>query len=176
MQVFTKKFKSLQTLSALITAAAITLTSTAAIKIVSTTAYADGALLAMNPTNAIDAALIQALALKALQCAYQPYAVKRNGNKSYGQVRSHCSEVVIQENRAEFNLEGRHFTLITQENENSDGGDLNDLLIQFDAQKDTEVVVQKNLLAFSDPIVALLLAAGHAPEELPEVLDEAVLR
>lgn len=169
-------FKSLQTLGALLSAAAIILTSSTAVTIVSASAHADRTIPAMTQPNPIQPELLQSLALKALECTHQPFAIKVSGNKSYGQVRSHCSEVVISEDRAEISLDGRVFTLIVQENENSDGGDLNDLLIQFDAQKDTEVLVQQNILAFSDPIVALLIAAGHSPDKLPEVFDAAVLK
>lgn len=129
----------------------------------------------MQPTGSIERELLAALATKALECTHQPFALKRGGHKKYGPVRSHCGDVQISEGRAEIRLHGRTYAVLVQDNENADGGDLNDLYVEFDAREDASALVQPNLLAFSDPIVALLLAAGLAPESLPEIFDASVL-
>jgi hypothetical protein len=114
---------------------------------------------------------VQALAQTALQCLEQPYGLTRSGRKVMGTLRSRCAHVVISQDRAVIDLLGRSFTVLIKDSETSDGGDLNDLFVQYDSREDHEVQVAKNVLSFGDPALALVLASGRSADPIPQVLD-----
>lgn len=128
---------------------------------------------AAEPT--VEPALLQRLAKTVLGCVEQPYAVNgRTGNKVFGALRSHCAQVEISQDRANVLLNGRTYTVLVKDSELSDGGDLNDLFVQFDAREDQEVQFASNVLAFGDPALSILLVTGHKADELPQVLDPSL--
>jgi hypothetical protein len=126
--------------------------------------------------EAFDFTLVNELARTALACAHQPYALTRTGKKIYGSLKSGCNELRISLDRAQFSLQGRVFTVVVKESEYSDDGDLNDLYVQYDAREDQEVLIRKNVLSFGDPVLAVLLTSRHSVSELPEVMDQSLLK
>ncbi|MGK5083867.1 hypothetical protein WDW37_11245 [Bdellovibrionota bacterium FG-1] len=113
--------------------------------------------------------LLSQLAIKAVECTQQPFSFNQVGHKRYQPIESHCADLIISGDRAEFRLDGHSYTLVVKENENSDGGDLNDVYLQYDSREDQEVLIQQAVLAFNDPIVGLLITAGIELDKLPEV-------
>jgi hypothetical protein len=126
--------------------------------------------------NSMDQALLQSLASRALECTHQPFAIKATGNKTLGRVRSHCEDVRISENTVAIRLPSGNYSVTVRDNVNTDGGDLNDVYVSFEAQKNQEELLQESVLAFSDPVVALLLLAGHSPEAIVQIEDSSLLR
>jgi hypothetical protein len=120
-------------------------------------------------SESVDHALLQKLAQLSLKCAHQPVSVSRTGNKVLNPIESHCSELQISADRAEFSLEGRHFTILVKDSALADGGDLNDVYLQYDSREDQEVAIASTVLAFGDPVSALLMSTGQSPDQLPQV-------
>src|SRR4051812_48392835 len=97
-------------------------------------------------SSGADPALVQKLGEMASVCAEQPNGV----------FRSHCDALKIVGASAEFNVEGRAITVLVRDNENSDGGDLNDVFVQLDSR---EVTLARNVLSFGDPVLAVLIVS-----------------
>jgi hypothetical protein len=135
-------------------------------------------ILAVSPASraAIEPALVQTLASTVLSCVVQPYGINiRTGNKVLGALRSHCENVVIQGDSIRIQLESNSYVVRIQDSEESDGGDLNDLFLTGGMQAQ-ESLLASNVLAFGDPALSVLLAGGHAAEEVPQILDTSLNR
>jgi hypothetical protein len=126
-------------------------------------------------TPAVEPALVQSIAQTLLSCVEQPYGISaRTGNKILGSLRSHCEGVTISQDRASLKVDGRSFTILVKDSAESDGGDLNDLFVQYDSREDQEIQLGQNLLSFGDPALSILLLSGHTADELPQVLDPSI--
>jgi hypothetical protein len=100
----------------------------------------------------------------ASQCAVVPYTVV-HGTKVLGMARSQCSDLILKANELDFTLFGQSFAAQVQDSADSDGGDLNDLVVT-DSQGN--VIIQKSeILAYGDVIQALV----GAKVQLKEVYD-----
>lgn len=124
-----------------------------------------------------DRALIESLAQTISACVEQPYGIRsQNHSLTYGPLRSRCDEVEVSGDQVVVEYRGRRYTLVVRESELSDGGDLNDLYIQFDSREDQEALIAESVLSFNDPVLSLLLVTGHEAESLPKVLEPSLSR
>jgi hypothetical protein len=126
---------------------------------------------AMAQLSAPDTLLLKDLARISISCAEQPYKISQVGKKVYSRLRSHCKALRISEDRAELRVNGHIYALVLKDNELADEGDIGDLYLQFDAREDQEVLIQNSVLAFGDPVLALLLVSGESPEQVREILE-----
>jgi hypothetical protein len=107
-----------------------------------------------------DQAVIQKLAQTILRCGHQTVRTTESGRQVLDPIQSTCPEMRVTGDRVVIQMESQEYTLTVRDSENSDGGDLVDLFLQYDSRKDLEVAVAQNLLAFGDPAEATLIAAG----------------
>jgi hypothetical protein len=122
------------------------------------------------PATPADIDLVQKLASRLVACAEQPVGRnERTGNVSLGALRSHCDSVTVADDRVELTNAGQLYTFVIEDSELSDGGDLNDLYLQYGSREDQEVQIARNVLAFGDPVLATLIVTGHKADELPQV-------
>jgi hypothetical protein len=132
---------------------------------------------AESPAPAVEPALLDTLASALFQCSEQPYNHSTHtGHLVLGQLRSHCNSVVASQDRVEILHDGRSYIFLARESALSDGGDLNDLYIQYDGREDQEELMASNLLSFGDPTLSVLLYSGHNVDALPRVLDPTLDR
>src|SRR5262245_481737 len=88
---------------------------------------------------AVEPTLMDSLATAIYDCSEQPYGVSsRTGNLVFGQLRSRCSAIIPSEDRVEITQDGRSYSFVVRDSELSDGGDLNDLYVQYDNREDQE--------------------------------------
>ncbi len=113
--------------------------------------------------------LMRAFSEVALKCGVQTFRIPPEGNPINFAIVSRCAEMRTSRDRAMFLVDGRRFTVIMKESEFSDGGDIQDVYIQYNSDKNQEVLVAQNVLAFGDPVLAVLLLTGHSCSELPTV-------
>jgi hypothetical protein len=139
--------------------------------------YLTALLMTLSPLAASafsDPSLIQEMAQLTRQCAYQPYKLTQSGNKKYGNVRSFCASLEIVKNTARYDLPTGPYAVIAAESEHADQGDLNDVYLQIPTHQNQAFEIQKNILAYSDPVMAVLMIAGDSVEALPEVYDPSI--
>lgn len=89
-----------------------------------------------------------------LRCVVEPYIVNARGEKMTGPLKSICKE--IQESRhggVDVSIRGTVLHAVLVDSENSDGGDLNHLLV-VDSRGNV-VAEQKEILAFDNIFIAL---------------------
>ena len=105
-----------------------------------------------------------------LNCAVQPVRTREDGRFESLPARSICpAELSVDGNIARFEVQKKSYTAVLTESEDSDGGDLNDLVIMN--SKGRTVAREQNILAFGDILVAL---AGSA-DELRQVREDSSL-
>ncbi len=94
---------------------------------------------------------IQTLALK---CIVHNYSVSNEGSKLFTSFMNTCPQIKIQDKAtALVYLKNETFTIVLRESENSDGGDLNHVLVY---NSDRQMVAQRlNVLAFDNIFLGL---------------------
>jgi hypothetical protein len=106
----------------------------------------------------------------ALNCAEQPYAFTNTGKKVVTVLRTTCPDDLKVEGRmARFVLNHEEYVAHVFDSRESDGGDLNDLIIQD--RTGSVVAHRQYILAFGD--VVLAMAAGD--DSFRMVLDDTIL-
>lgn len=127
--------------------------------------------------------LFDAMQQLALKCTIRPYAFRPDGQKVIGRLQSVCNdslEIVDHPNSSRdqrigtevvLRLQGEAFRLLATDSECSDDGDFIDLsVVDFRGQT---MGVYKNILAYRDPLEALL---GHLVKQVREVFDPSVVK
>jgi hypothetical protein len=110
--------------------------------------------------NISDQATLQKIAQVVARCSKQEIHTTAEGRQVQTPIQSTCEEMVVSGDQIVVSLDGAQYTLVVRDSENSDGGDLVDLFLQYDSREDLEVSLAQNLLAFGDPALATLQAAG----------------
>jgi hypothetical protein len=93
-----------------------------------------------------------------LNCVVQPYALGPDGRKVFGNLRSTCVELKVDERdtadrRVEFSMNDQSYVAFVQESESSDGGDLYDVTVVD--ERASVVATRKSIAAFGDALLAL---------------------
>jgi hypothetical protein len=101
-------------------------------------------------------------------CVVRPYSVT-DGKKTYGFLKSRCSNVQTHGAWAEFSLGNTKYVASLEESLDSDGGDLDNIDIKD--LNGAVVAHLSNVLAFGD----ILLGLAGANVELPELYDQSTV-
>lgn len=105
----------------------------------------------------------------ALRCSVQPTFVKPNGSLAHGQIRSVCPQLEVQGTTAVFHFPAGTLQVVVHDSALSDGGDLNTVILVD--ERGRQAVLADNVLAFSDPVFAIL---GQDALRLPRVPGERI--
>lgn len=102
----------------------------------------------------------------ALKCVVRPYTVSRDGSKIYSDLRNTCPQIqVLDSVTAQVLVKGQQFRVVLKESEDSDGGDLDHVLVYN--LEGRLVAQQLNVLAF-DNILMGLAGGKHGFQEVQE--------
>lgn len=102
----------------------------------------------------------------ALKCVVRPYTLSRDGSKVYSDLRNTCPQIqVIDQATAQVLVKGEQFRVVLKESEDSDGGDLDHILVYN--LEGRLVAQQLNVLAF-DNILMGLAGGKHEFQEVQE--------
>jgi len=111
----------------------------------------------MTQSNSVFAAGINLIELreKIIQCVAQPVKELQNGRRQAFPMVSRCSDLTLRSpQEAVLNFKGEVFTLVLNDSEESDGGDLNDLMI---LNSKSQVIFEiKGVLGFRDVLYAIV--------------------
>ncbi len=118
-----------------------------------------------------DYAWLRRLTVKAFACTIQPVQIRSSAPAIFEPIQSICEETLeISENTAHFHIRGTLLSIVLEDSEGSDNHDLNDVYLNYGDREDQSVLIARNVLAYGDPILALLQVTGENPEKLRKII------
>ncbi len=98
--------------------------------------------------------LLSDLQTLAIKCVVRTYSVNGDGKKVYTTLKNVCSQIVVSDPAtAHVQLDNETFVVVIRESDDSDGGDLNNVLVY---NANGQLVAQKlNVVAFDNILMGL---------------------
>ena len=110
--------------------------------------------------------IIEDMEALALKCVVHPYTLNREGEKVYSELRNTCPQIeVIDASTAQVLVKGEVFQVVLKESEDSDGGDLDHVLVY---NLSGQMVAQKNNVLAFDNILIGLAGGKHDFQEVAQ--------